>query len=348
MKVVLFCENTYAIGILYPLELEARKQNYRVKWYLHQSKIYDFKYEQEVDWTYSMQEIYNFNPDAIFVPGNIVPYYLPGIKVQIFHGYAAEKQGHFKIRGYFDLYFTQGPYFTKRFEALKTPRSNFEIMETGWTKQDWIKAHLYDFEEKKKALLGKYNKKQIVLYAPTFSPRFTSLGSMEEILLQFIEKNDVLLLLKFHALTAPEYVKRYKALAAKHASMIWINDPDVAKYLLLSDLMISDTSSVIYEFLLLDKPVITLNTNTKNPKWINIDKPEKLDENFQKAFDDEETKANRQWFRDYYDPYFDGNVCARMFDNVEKYKQEHGIPLSKRMNLWRKYTCIKTFGKIKR
>ena len=48
-----------------------------------------------------------------------------------------------------------------------------------------------------------------------------------------------------------------------------------------------------------------------------------------------------------YDPYFDGNVCSRMYDYVEIYKKEYGIPSHKSMNIWRRHTCIKTFGKIK-
>jgi len=347
MKIVLFCENKYAIGILHPLELEAQKRNYKVKWYLNADKINDFKYKKEVDWTFSMQEIYDFSPDAIFVPGNIVPYYLPGIKISIFHGYAAEKRGHFKIRGYFDLYFTQGPYFTKGFNDLHNKKSDFKVVETGWPKQDWIFAHLFDFENEKKDLLEKYNANKIVLYAPTFSERFTSLEVMDDALIKLSKSKNIVLLFKFHPLTSEKYVNKYKAISSKYKNIIWIEDPDIAKYQLMSDLMISDTSSTVYEFLLLNKPVITLNTSNKKPSWINIDKPEKLLETYDIAFTDKKSKTDRKWFIENYDPYFDGNVCNRMYDYIEKYKKEYGIPSNKSMNIWRRHTCIKTFGKIK-
>ena len=113
MRIVLFCENRYAIDILQPLYDEAlRQQRHEVLWYVHAPKIQHFPLAEKVRWTDSMQTVYDFQPEAIYVPGNIVPYYLPGVKIQVFHGYAAEKKDHWIIRRYFDTYFTQGPYFT--------------------------------------------------------------------------------------------------------------------------------------------------------------------------------------------------------------------------------------------
>ena len=87
MKIVLFCEQKYAINILQPLEVEANKKGgHSVIWYVQPKNISDFPLKDEVKWTNNIQEIYDFSPDAIFVPCNIVPYYLPGVKIQIFHG----------------------------------------------------------------------------------------------------------------------------------------------------------------------------------------------------------------------------------------------------------------------
>ena len=118
MKIVLFCENKYAIDILNPIGEEAmREGGNEVLWYVHRKRIADFPLQGQVEWTHDIQRIYDFSPDAIFVPGNIVPYYLPGVKIQVFHGYAAEKKDHWIIRRYFDTYFTQGPFFTKSVRA---------------------------------------------------------------------------------------------------------------------------------------------------------------------------------------------------------------------------------------
>lgn len=93
MNIVLFCEQKYAISILNPLQEEAAKnQEHQILWYVHQKNIPEFPLDGRVKWTSSIQEIYDFHPEVIFIPCNIVPYYLPGIKIQIFHGYAAEKK----------------------------------------------------------------------------------------------------------------------------------------------------------------------------------------------------------------------------------------------------------------
>ena len=93
MRIILFCENKYAIDILHPIQLEAdREGSNDVLWYVHEKKITNFPLKNDVCWTTSIQEVYNFMPEAVFVPGNIVPYYLSGVKIQIFHGYAAEKR----------------------------------------------------------------------------------------------------------------------------------------------------------------------------------------------------------------------------------------------------------------
>ena len=186
MKIVLFCENKYAIDILKPLQDEAEDEGVNdILWYVHKKRIPDFPLKDSVNWTNSIQEVYDFFPDVVFVPGNIVPYYLRGVKIQIFHGYAAEKKDHWIIRRYFDTYFTQGPYFTRKFKQLSYKYKDFEVLETGWTRQDWISDHRSSFDIEKDELLQKYGKKQIVLYAPTFSPKLTSLPLIKGLFVDF-------------------------------------------------------------------------------------------------------------------------------------------------------------------
>lgn len=62
-------------------------------------------------------------------------------------------------------------------------------------------------------------------------------------------------------------MEEYRQLAAETEGMLWIDDYTVTKYMLMADAMISDTSSTIYEFLLLDKPVITLRAAAKEIYW---------------------------------------------------------------------------------
>ncbi|WP_071147483.1 CDP-glycerol glycerophosphotransferase family protein [Bacteroides ihuae] len=349
MRIVLFCENKYAIDILYPIYQEAiRSSDNDLLWYVHRSKIPQFPLSGEVVYTNEMQEVYGFSPEAIFVPGNIVPYYLPGVKIQIFHGYAAEKRDHWVIRRYFDAYFTQGPFFTNGFSALAKKYGDFEVVETGWPKQDWIKKHWHDFDEEKAALLAAHEKKQVVLYAPTFSPSLTSLPYIKEALVDLVREKDIVLLLKFHPLTKQEWVEEYKTLAKQEEHIIWIDDFDATKYQLMSDVMISDTSSTVYEFLLLNKPVITFRTISKDIYWTNINEGSELIDAFEQIHHAENCIQKRQWIVDNYDPYLDGNVCKRMLAAAIDYICRHGVPKERKLNLWRKYASIKAFGRIKR
>ena len=349
MRIVLFCENKYAVDILLPIQEEADKEgNNQVLWYVHKPKFPEFPLKDKVRWSNSMQEIYDFSPEAIFCPGNIVPYYLPGVKVQVFHGYAGEKKGHWVIRHYFDTYFTQGPHFTKGFERLAAKHNNFEVLETGWPRQDWVMQHLHDFDQEKKRILDEYKCKQIVLYAPTFSPSLTSLPVMKEALVELTEKKDVVVMIKQHPLTRAEWVEEYRQLANEHKRIIWVDDFSVAKYQLMADVMISDTSSTIYEFLLKDKPVITYKASAQDIYWKDIADTSQLCEAFDEVQEKEEYIKLRKWIIKNYDPYNDGKVAHRMLEGVRDYIRRNGVPKKRKVNLWRKYTGIKTFGNVKR
>ena len=349
MKIVLFCEQKYAINILQPLEVEANKKGgHSVIWYVQPKNISDFPLKDEVKWTNNIQEIYDFSPDAIFVPCNIVPYYLPGVKIQIFHGYAAEKKDHWVIRRYFDTYFTQGPFFTEGFKALAQKYKDFEVVETGWPRQDWIHENLHTFDTEKNTLLRKYHKNKLVLYAPTFSPSLTSLPFIKEGLEKLAREKDVLLILKFHPLTRREWMEEYRQLAEEYENMLWVEDHNITKYQLMTDVMISDTSSTVYEFLLLDKPVITYRTIAKDIYWQDIQNSEDLSDAFDLVLQDAVLASKRKWIIDNYDPYLDGKVCHRMLEAARDYISRHGVPRKRKLNLWRKYTSIKKFGKVKR
>ena len=351
LNIVLFCEHKYAISILQPLWAEIHSLSvygYRLLWFVDQRNIPDFPLKNEVDWTNSMQEVYDFSPEVIFVPGNIVPYYLPGVKAEIFHGYAAEKKDHWVIRRYMDIYLTQGPFFTKKFEELSRKYRDFEVRETGWTRQDWIHENRHSFDTEKEALLSKHGKKHLVLYAPTFSPSLTSLPFIKEGLRDLSRQRDVLIIIKLHPLTRPEWVESYKSLAAEESSVLWIDDHGVTKYQLMADVMISDTSSTIYEFLLLDKPVITYNAVAKDKYWLDINDPSMLPAAFDTVLKDALYHEKRKWVIDNYDPYNDGSVCRNMLMAVHDYIARHGVPKERKLNLWRKYKSVQVFGRVKR
>ena len=171
--------------------------------------------------------------------------------------------------------------------------------------------------------------------------------SLRDALRQFAEQEDVVVLMKFHPLTAQQHIDTYKQLAAEVENIVWIDDINVTKYMLMSDIMLSDTSSTIYEELLLDKPVITLRAATKpqDLHWCNIQEPEQLSAAYHEVLDNDGRYTEmRRWIIDNYDPYLDGQVAKRMLDGARDFIRRHGVPERRHLNLWRKYTSIKTFG----
>ena len=112
--------------------------------------------------------------------------------------------------------------------------------------------------------------------------------------------------------------------------------------------MISDTSSTIYEFLLLDKPVITLRAVAKDIYWRNMQQPEELCQAYDEVMEGDSMKELRRWVIENYDPYLDGQVGHRMLEGARDYIRRHGVPPYRKLNIWRKYTSIKTFGRIKK
>ena len=341
MKTILFCNLPYAFSILKPLADELESRGYEYLWYVDSTLSEIFPYK-DMPKTTSVKDLERFQSDAIFVCGNDVPYWLRGVKVQIFHGLAGEKKGHFRIRDYFDLYLTQGKYFTDRFKALAKKHKNFEVIETGWCKLDKLYSISEETKAKKIELLKKYDAKKMVLYAPTFSPSLTSAVELEKVIEKLANQEDILLIIKFHDKMSQKLKELYK----KMSNVLIIESDDITESLQMADLMISDSSSVVYEFTLLDKPVITLNSISENIDWCNV---HSADEVYNRVIEvlngHDEYARNRKNTIALYHPYSDGKSAERMVDATEKYIQEHGVPLERKISLLRKYKMQKAYKK---
>jgi hypothetical protein len=100
--------------------------------------------------------------------------------------------------------------------------------------------------------------------------------------------------------------------------------------------------------LLLDKPVVTLDTVSDNPYWKDISDASQLCAACDEALTSQQLAERRRWIIEHYDPYTDGRCAHRMLDGVRDYISRHGVPQKRRLNLWRKYVSIKTFGRVRR
>jgi len=342
MKCILFCENPYAFGVLAPIKAVLEERKYDVIWYVSEKISADFPFVEEKK-TSSINELVEYKSDVIFVPGNEVPHFLRGIKTQIFHGLAGEKKGHFRIRNYFDLYLTQGPYFTKQFLCLSAKHKNFEVLETGWSKLDVYQTKQNQHIAQKKELLKTHQAKNILLYAPTFSPALSSAQLLRASIQKLAQNNEYIVLIKFHDLMQKELCESYKKLAENQSNVIFVDDRDIIKYLVMADLMISDTSSVVYEFLLLNKPVITLNTRSANPAWENISNTSLLENCVIKNLKSDPFSNKRAAVIADYHPYTDGKSSLRMVEAVEDYILRNGVPEKRKLSFFRKYKINKMY-----
>ena len=344
MKFILFCQNPYSFGIMAPIRDKLSQQGDEFLWYLPEKLLAKFPFQYEPH-TNSILDLQLYNSDVIFVPGNEIPYYLRGLKTQIFHGLAGEKKGHFRIRHYFDLYLTQGPYFTSRFNQLKDKHGDFDVIETGWPKLDIYGLEKNTYNDERKALLDQYDTSRIVLYAPTFSPSLTSAADLMEDIEKLAENTGYLVLIKFHDLMKHKWVEAYKKLASKHKNIIFKEEKNIIKFLLIADILISDTSSVIYEFLLLDKPVISYKTISENVRWENIIKKRALTKSVKNNLESDTYGSQRAELNALYHPYRDGQSANRMIFAAKNYITKNGVPDQRKLPLTRKIKIDTIFGR---
>ena len=150
-------------------------------------------------------------------------------------------------------------------------------------------------------------------------------------------------MVKFHDKHNEEDRKRYAQ--ATNRTFCISNDDSINNLLRIADLMISDTSSAVYEFLLLDKPVITLNSQSENINWLDISDPQILYEQVVQLFEHgDEFSSFRKKVIDHYHPYDDGCSAVRMVDATLHYIQNHGIPKQRNVPLGRKLQILKKYG----
>src|SRR6056297_854778 len=344
MKFILFCQNAYAFGIMSSIRDELRKRGSDYIWFVSKKIVQKFPFADEPH-TASILDLQLYESDVIFVPGNEVPYYLRGIKTQIFHGLAGEKKGHFRIRHYFDLYLTQGPYFTNRFNELKEKHGDFEVIETGWPKLDNYGLLKTCYDAEKKELLAEHQTSTILLYAPTFSPSLTSASALLEDIETLANDTGYLIMIKFHDLMSDSFIHTYKTLSEKHKNILFVEDKNIIKFLLLADLLISDTSSVIYEFLLLNKPAISFKTISKNIRWDNLTEKGQLTKSVYANLKQDVYKEERLALNAMYHPYSDGKSALRMIQAVETYASKNKIPEQRELTLDRKIKIDAIFGR---
>lgn len=304
-RYLLFAELPYAFEILRPLQQAARERGDDAAWFLNGSAETFLHADEKC--LRSIAEVGAFAPDAVLVPGNEVPPFFPGLKVQIFHGFGIEKKGHFRIRGMFDLYCTFGPSTTEPFQALAARHGWFKVVETGWPKVDPLLRDLPP---------APHGKGMRILYAPTFSPSLTSVPTLADAIDKIVARRDWQWTVKFHPKMAAELAAPLHHIHAENFRIV--TDSALLPLLRGADAMLTDTSSAAAEFMLLNRPVVAFRNRKPGPHLLNVDNPADLEATLEDALaGNDSSREARERYAQAMQPLRDGRSSERVLDAVE-------------------------------
>ncbi len=305
-RYLFFVEQDYSFAILRPLQDQILLQGGKVEWFL--SKGLEKHLKKNETHIKSYREVKQYQAHATLAPGNLIPPSFPGLKVALFHGFAIEKRGHFRIRGWFDLYCTHGPLTTIPFKKLAQKHKNFCVVETGWPKLDGIPEE----RPNKKQDVSDYS----ILYAPTFSPSLSSTPYLYDSLKQLLSKQKYNLSVKFHPLASNNCIEKYATL--EQYSLKYSKTQNFLSEATQADIVLTDTSSTIVEALYLGKPVLTFNNSTPHPHLRNFTEPERLEDEIQWVINnyDSQKQLGLEYANQMH-PYRDGKSSKRVLEAIE-------------------------------
>ena len=125
--------------------------------------------------------------------------------------------------------------------------------------------------------------------------------------------------------------------------MFFDNDR-VIELLHRADVMVCDNSSIFQEFLLLGKPVVTVNNREVQPSFINITQPEELAGAIERALHpDAELLEHINQYGPAITPYLDGKSAPRVLAAVTEMLRQ-GWQDRKPKNIWRNLKMRKSLG----
>jgi CDP-glycerol glycerophosphotransferase (TagB/SpsB family) len=339
----MFATETYALPILRPLAAAARARGQEVGWVVPAAVAAELAMDERR--VRSLREARALNPEAVYCAANWVSPALPGIKVQVFHGFNAQKRepdrGHFAIRGFFDLYVTQGPSTTLPFEELAREHGYFAVRETGWPKLDPLfgpaSATTLDMPS---------DGRPVVMYASTFSHRLSSAPAMVEPLRDMIARGDRQWLLTLHPKCPEELFTAYRGLEAPNAR--FFTSERLVDMERAADVLACDTSSVVHEFAVMGKPVVTIANRVPQPFMLDVAAAADVDAAIDRALSHPpELMAALRAHGDDIHPYRDGHSSERVLDAVDEFlRGDFGLLKRKPLNLVRRFKALRDIGHL--
>lgn len=331
-KFLIYFSYRYAIPVGLPLEKEILAHGHRVWWFADKADGHNAIPEDSNKFD-NIQQVVNYRPDIVLCITDMAPYFVRGIKVQIFHGFNAQKRSfrkdHFRIRGVFDLYCTQGPSTTSVFLEQQKKYGNFEVVETGWSKVDPL------FPVTK----SPHPPPPLIFIASTFTPRL-SLALNEQVYQKISElskKKKYRFSMVLHPKLPQEVVEKWKKLEGEYFH--FHDTTDLIPLFKPADIMFSDTTSAIQEFGLQERPIVTFNHFIPKPYLINVTKVEGIEDALELALTyPENILAELATFNQSLHPYRDGKSSKRiMAASIEFLHKDKSYLKNKPLNFVRKY-----------
>ncbi|MEA1082546.1 CDP-glycerol glycerophosphotransferase family protein [Marinobacter qingdaonensis] len=337
-RYLFFVNQPYSYSILRPLQDEIRRRGDEAAWFVAGCSTAPLRADERHLKT--VKEVMAFNADATFVPGDWVPYFFPGIKVEVFHGMARNKRGHssedesdhYRIRGWFDLYCTHAKRDTAKFQELAESHGHFAVAHTGWPKLDPLLAQSVAGERKRDA-----SEPPVVFFASTFSRSVTAAPALAETIGRLAASDRWRFIVTLHPKMDPSIVDAYRQMTGKNLRFVE-SDEDLLPILPEADVMLCDTSSIMFEFMFLDRPVVTFKTKMPGPYLIDVASEDEVEAALKSALARPPAlmDAARTLCQELHS-FHDGHSSARVLDAVDDFfanKQQRLT--SKPLNLIRK------------
>lgn len=338
-RFLIYISYSYALPIGNPLEMEIIKRGYDVKWF---SDTDDGKQvlQSKDNVLNKIEDIIDYEPHIILTATDNVPDFINAVKVQIFHGFFAEKRPtgnnkfkHFGIRGFFDLYCTQGPNTTVPFSQLAQEKKFFEVIETGWSKVDPL------FPIKSKPIDEIPN----IFIASTFTERLSLAHnySVFNEIKRLSKTGKYRFNMVLHPKIPMEIVEQWKSLSGEYFT--FYNTTDLIPLFKKADIMFADTTSAIQEFLLQIKPVVTFNHTIEHDYLLDVKDSKMIENAFDKALTyPEDLLSNIKEYVNQLHPFNDGQSSKRVIDaTIDFLRKDKSHLKPKPLNLIRKYKIRK-------
>ena len=329
-----FASLSYAYSILRPLQAEIRRRGDVAAWFLEES-CPDLLETDEMRLK-TIEEVMDYQPYAVFAPGNWVYDFFPGIKVEVFHGYPMRKRiekidDHFSLRGWFDIYCTQGESSTPYFTELEQKHRYFKIYETGWCKVDSFFNPQLPPEPTRQV--------PTILYAPTFTRGISSAWELAPVIGRLAKEKPWRWIITFHPkLDDPELKQQYARLAETLTNVEFRLVNKGLETFRESDALLCDSSSLIVEYMMLDKPVVTFRNTHPGPFLLDVQREEEVGPALEQAL----TRPARLMeeihrYTSFHERHRDGQNSARVLDAVDDFAAHYqGRIRRKPLNLFRK------------